>query len=1172
MGKKIFLIVFIFCTLYSLNVLATTDLTNCANLDIEGETYNLLNNISATPGICFNITAADVVLDCQGYVVNSSVSNENEFIHNIGYNFTLKNCEVHSFGYGVNTGNTEDALLVNNFFYNVEYVFNGFGGTWNISYNNFTSNTYLFSGSSVTTAYFTNNILVYGGSFSGFAPRISPTYGSLTVYMNDIQDGASMGTSFNAQPGTYLNVSFNNITLTGSYARYFSNELISYCHLTKPIIQNNTGYGGYPIYYSNETVSGTLDNQTFADIILCLADDSTLNNVTLVGPASNKQGSLYVEWSDNVEISNSNFTNSNGVYVNYYSNVSVHDNIFRCSAGLYSGYGNVSFFNNDINCTNQNYGGGVEISGGYSRVFDNNFSNYKDDYYYAISLAGANEIYNNRIDNVSNGIKVFGTGNNVSFNSLTNVKNSLILVYWQYASYCNNIIQNNTGYGGYPIYYSNETVSGTLDNQTFADILLCNASNSILNNVTILGDVPVSYSSPGGLHVGFSNNVTLINSTINQGGGVSLVLVNDSFIINNNISFGSEAAPYSYMVDLYYVNATMVANNTFSYGLVKFDYGENNTFYNNTFNTPYSYTCFFIFEGNSSLFSSNTGDCFDHAFQSYNGRYNTFYNNSLTTTAQTFWLQGNYSTNSIISDAFNCPSSCVGGATFEDPISFGFDNVYGSINWSVTNFSFANGPITVGSDVFLEDNNVGLADLERFITLNTSANVTFKGLVYDLQPLLLKNGVICDDNPELCNITSWDTGTLVAHVSGFSNYTTQAQDVTNYLTDCQDVSSSGVYVLTQNVNSTEGCFNVTANDVIFDCNNSNINHSTSTAGYAFNISGTNFTIENCNISHYVDVSPIADVIIESNGGVLQNNTLTDSVSAIGAANVTIQNNSLYDLTLNESTNFTLENNLFNYVVPIGISFASDSIYFNHSIDTTNTYANEPIYYIANNDSVILTGLTNVSQVIIAGCDNVTVKDSVINLSRLELYDVNNSIIQNNSLGNSTLDTYGLYMHGWVNNNTVLENNISSQSLAVLISNSNGWANVTNNIITSSSVGMRISTAPYMNVTNNVISTLQIYSDSQYSYIEINLFSGSVIVASDNCTLVNNNVSFATVFGYGIQVVADNSVLENNIINLTNSPSAGLFVEDALNTSYSGGQIVVPHPLLYKGIWSFLESC
>jgi len=58
--------------------------------------------------------------------------------------------------------------------------------------------------------------------------------------------------------------------------------------------------------------------------------------------------------------------------------------------------------------------------------------------------------------------------------------------------------------------------------------------------------------------------------------------------------------------------------------------------------------------------------------------------------------------------------------------------------------------------------------------LNSSAQITFYGLNYPITPWLLKNGIRCDNDSNLCNITSYDniTGTLVADVSGFSNYTT----------------------------------------------------------------------------------------------------------------------------------------------------------------------------------------------------------------------------------------------------------------------------------------------------------------------------------------------------------------------------------------------------------------
>jgi hypothetical protein len=69
------------------------------------------------------------------------------------------------------------------------------------------------------------------------------------------------------------------------------------------------------------------------------------------------------------------------------------------------------------------------------------------------------------------------------------------------------------------------------------------------------------------------------------------------------------------------------------------------------------------------------------------------------------------------------------------------------------------------------------------------------------------------------------------------------------INDCQTISTEGNYLLNTSVESTGTCFTVTADDTEIDCDNYLVNYSTSGAvADGFNITGTNVTIKNCNIS------------------------------------------------------------------------------------------------------------------------------------------------------------------------------------------------------------------------------------------------------------------------------------------------------------------------------------
>ena len=96
-------------------------------------------------------------------------------------------------------------------------------------------------------------------------------------------------------------------------------------------------------------------------------------------------------------------------------------------------------------------------------------------------------------------------------------------------------------------------------------------------------------------------------------------------------------------------------------------------------------------------------------------------------------------------------------------------NLSSSITYSalsVQDFNLSEG-LTLGRNLIYVD---GAARPD----LSVPAKLEFRSLEWSATPQLLKDGVRCDDNPALCNITSYDAvhGVLFADVSGFSNYTT----------------------------------------------------------------------------------------------------------------------------------------------------------------------------------------------------------------------------------------------------------------------------------------------------------------------------------------------------------------------------------------------------------------
>ena len=78
---------------------------------------------------------------------------------------------------------------------------------------------------------------------------------------------------------------------------------------------------------------------------------------------------------------------------------------------------------------------------------------------------------------------------------------------------CNNIMENNTGSGDRPIKFFNSQVD--LQNEVLSELILCNADNTNIDNVTIIGSETLNNSA---IIVLFTenSNFTNINSSNNN--------------------------------------------------------------------------------------------------------------------------------------------------------------------------------------------------------------------------------------------------------------------------------------------------------------------------------------------------------------------------------------------------------------------------------------------------------------------------------------------------------------------------------------------------------------------------------------------------------------------------------------------------------------------------------
>ncbi len=295
-------------------LLTTTDeanITNCTVLDVAGVTYYLINDIpNSDYTTCMNITANNVTLDCQGYLIDGDDSGSYGIYARrasaTDTNITVKNCNVTDWNYGI-------------------YIYYS-------NLNNLTNNTVSSNQQVGLNIIFSSN--------------------------NQISDSK------------YFDNLASDVGLSAAADNQCNNELT-----------NVNGTEDKPIVYYNSSVTIQDWYNNASEIILCNADNSIIDNLTMDRTGVENNG-IVLRRVDYINVSNVNVTdlewgiqlssNSNN---NNITNVTSYSNVYGI---LLSGQANN---NNIINLTSYSNSYGVWIYNSYnntlneSSVYDNS-----DDY------------------------------------------------------------------------------------------------------------------------------------------------------------------------------------------------------------------------------------------------------------------------------------------------------------------------------------------------------------------------------------------------------------------------------------------------------------------------------------------------------------------------------------------------------------------------------------------------------------------------------------------------------------------------------------------------------------------------------------------------------------------------------------------------------------------------
>ena len=477
--------------------LAATPITDCTTIDSPG-TYYLANDIY-TQGVfeCIGITSDNVVLDCQGHIIDGNFSSSYG-IDVMGANVTIKNCIVNGCFYGIYIDSSSNVQVLNayingsgeaglammsssnvyviNSTINESFVFDvDVSGTEEAHCNNYFENVTGSGG--LPIKYYNYSVNLSGevlselvlcnadySSISNITITGSPTLDNNGIYavFTDSAVFSEINSSNNFY-GIYLLRSANNQIINSTLSENYMDLEVrptteSHCN---NYVESVVGYGGLPIKYFNHSVS--LSNEVLAELVLCNADYSNITNITITGSPTKKTNALEAYFTDNSNFYQINSSsNREGIYVRGNNNT-----IVDCTADN----------NKEINiyiAGDYNMVDGSEATGSVWCILVYKNNNTVEDsvaknclYGIYVGFGNENTIRNNIVENNTYGIGMVYTQSNVIYNNLLNNTNNINFEWGTYQNYWNTTKHEGTNIVGGP--YIGGNYWGKPDGTGFSD-------------------------------------------------------------------------------------------------------------------------------------------------------------------------------------------------------------------------------------------------------------------------------------------------------------------------------------------------------------------------------------------------------------------------------------------------------------------------------------------------------------------------------------------------------------------------------------------------------------------------------------------------------------------------------------------------------------------------------
>ena len=323
-------------------------------------------------------------MDGNGHTVSSSYQDIN--VEN-KTGITIKNINITSAAFGVIFNHVSDSTISDSTFNQNWYGINLIGGSGNtITRNTVTDNQnfgIVLDSSSENTI--RGNDSIYNNTYSGI--RIEGESSGNIVTDNTIEENHGNDIELISASAATVNCSNN--------------------------LAGNTGSGGLPIgYYNSQT---NLSDMNFSELILCNADGSNLDHITISGSDEFQNNRMSADWTDDSTFTNITSTDNNaGIFLNESDRNKILVSTFERNSyygiGIYD-----SSEDNEVayNTINENEYYNIFISGIGSmpnEVHNNTISDGGDIGLFIAENVSGNKVYNNNFLNNSRQI-VNGVGN-----------------------------------------------------------------------------------------------------------------------------------------------------------------------------------------------------------------------------------------------------------------------------------------------------------------------------------------------------------------------------------------------------------------------------------------------------------------------------------------------------------------------------------------------------------------------------------------------------------------------------------------------------------------------------------------------------------------------------------------------------------------------------------------